>query len=256
MRLAERRSAEGTLWWTLEHQRRRNAVHPRMLAEIIARCADLRGEVVVLTGAGAEAFCAGFDLTALDPATLDASDTAPEAALIAATEAILHANATFIAAINGYAIGAGVELACACDLRVAVPHASFRVPATRLGVVYHPRGVARIRQVTGESIGRRMLLLDETVDATTLRAAGALDRVVDAGELSGACEEWAKTIRGFPQTALRAHRELLRRPAHEGPRAQNAEGDDERSRRYEQRRNDAYATIARPRTARDPKPQK
>lgn len=245
MQLGERRSAGGTLWWTLQHERRRNALHPKMLAALVARCEALRGEVVVITGAGDEAFCAGFDLTALDPATLGANNEAPEGTLIAATNAIMTADATFIAALNGYAIGAGVELACACDLRVGAPHASFRVPATRLGVVYHPGGVARIRQVTGESVARRMFLLDETIDARTLRSAGAIDLVVDTQALERTCEEWSQTIGSFAPTALRSHRDLLRRPAHQGPRAPNAADDRDRDLIYEQRRNEAYAEIAR-----------
>ncbi|MGB1700028.1 MAG: enoyl-CoA hydratase/isomerase family protein [Nannocystaceae bacterium] len=244
MRLAERRSASGTLWWTLDHERRRNAVHPDMLTELVARCEDLRGEVVVLRGAGQEAFSAGYDLTALDPQTLDTEGDAPEAALIAATDAMMNADATFIAALNGYAIGAGVELACACDMRAGVPHTSFRVPATRLGVVYHPRGVARIRQVVGESLARRMFLLDETIDATALSTAGALDLTVAPDVLEESCERWANTLRALPHTALRAHRELLRRPAYQGPRPPSSDHPDPESDEYEARRGEAYAALA------------
>ena len=256
MRLAERRSASGTLWWTLDHERRRNAVHPEMLAEITERCATLDGDVVVLTGAGSEAFCAGFDLTALLPSLPGASEGAPEAALIAATHAMATADATFIAALNGYAIGAGVELACSCDLRVGAPHTSFRVPATRLGVVYHPRGVARIRQITGESISRRMFLLDETVDARDLELAGALDRLVEATALEHTCEAWADTLRELAPLPLRAHRELFRHPPDRGPRASNAGASDPVSLRYAARRDDAYAQIAQRRRAIDKQTKK
>ncbi len=256
MRLAERRSASGTLWWTLEHERRRNAVHPQMLSEITERCAALDGDVVVLTGAGSDSFCAGFDLTALQPALSGVREGAPEAALISATRAMGTANATFIAALNGYAIGAGVELACSCDLRVGVPHTSFRVPATRLGVVYHPRGVERIRQITGESISRRMFLLDETVDARDLERAGALDRLVETTDLEQTCEVWANSLRELAPSPLQAHRELFRHPPDRGPRASNAGGSDPFSRLYAARRDEAYAQIAQRRHASDKETKK
>ncbi|MBL4688525.1 MAG: enoyl-CoA hydratase/isomerase family protein, partial [Nannocystaceae bacterium] len=137
----------GVITWTLDAPARKNAVSPDALRYIQRRCAELSGAVVVLRGAGSESFCAGFDLAALGEAPTPATgeQDLPDAPLIAATRAMRDADATFIAAIEGYAIGAGVELACACDLRLAKQGAWFQVPAARLGVVYHAEGLARIR---------------------------------------------------------------------------------------------------------------
>lgn len=197
----------GTLRWILDNPRRRNAVHPDALRWITTRCAALRGETVVLTGAGDEAFCAGFDLTALQPTE---AGPAPDVPLAEAAAAMEDADATFVAAFNGFAIGAGLELACACDLRIAREDAWFAIPAAKLGVVYHAAGLQRLHAVLGEAVVGRLLLLGERVSADALADAGALTHVVAPASLQATVETTIAALQAGSPLSLRAHRDLFR----------------------------------------------
>jgi enoyl-CoA hydratase/carnithine racemase/uncharacterized protein YqeY len=132
----------------------------------VARASRRRaaGEVVILTGEGDTSFCAGFDLDAL-PEDSGALALPPDAPLFAATAALRRADATLIAVLHGHVFGAGVELACSCDLRIARDDARFVIPAARLGVVYHADGVALLQRCFGLALTQRLLLLGETVSA-------------------------------------------------------------------------------------------
>ena len=194
--------------WELSNPARRNAVTPDALRWIASTARTLSGEIVVLAGAGNEAFCAGFDLDSLAGAsTLEA----PDLPLIEATLAMSRADATFVGMLNGYAIGAGVELACACDLLVAREDAWFQVPAGRLGVVYHADGLERIRTRFGSTLARRLVLLGERIHASEATTAGALVRCVPADRLESAVHEVVTKLQVTAPLALRGNRDLLRR---------------------------------------------
>ncbi len=194
---------------------------------------------MVLRGAGEDAFCAGFDLTALHPS---ADGPAPDAPLAEAAAAIEAADATFIAAINGFAIGAGLELACACDLRIATQDAWFAIPAAKLGVVYHAAGLRRMHSVLGPAILRRLLLLGERVNADALAAAGALTHLVARTALSATIETTVAAVgRGAP-LSQRAHRSFLRALEHEGT-------SEALLQRHQEARTQAYARIRAARIA-------
>lgn len=165
--------AERVQVWTIEHEARANAVSPAMLDEMREACSELRGEVVVLTAVGERGFCSGFDLRALRQSPEPAAGV-PDRALIEMTDAMASADAVFIGALFGHVIGAGVELACACDLRLGRADTSFLVPAARLGVVYHARGLSRIHGAVGSNGARRLLLAGGELLAADLERAGAL----------------------------------------------------------------------------------
>jgi enoyl-CoA hydratase/carnithine racemase len=220
--LVVRPVSEGIVRWELDNPRRRNAIGPEALRWIAARARELCGEIVLLASAGGEAFCAGFDLTSLTPSP-SSSDGPPDASLIQATRAMTRAHATFIGVIGGYAIGAGVELACACDLLVVRDDAWFRVPAGRLGVVYHAEGLARMRAVFGPALTRRLVLLGDRITAREAAAAGAFTRCVAADALESTSLELATTLGATAPLALRGNRDLLRAldEGHLEPRRRN-----------------------------------
>jgi enoyl-CoA hydratase/carnithine racemase len=205
VRVIEHPSRAGSVW-ELANQSRHNAVTSAMLAWIEDRCASLRGEIVVLRGADGGSFCAGFDLTELAAA----GDRVPDASLPAATAAMARADATFVAEIRGHAIGAGVELAAACDFRLAGDDASFRVPAGRLCVVYHAEGLRRIRAAFGPVLTRRLLLAGETVPAAAAAAAGALHACVEPARLRAATESLVAQLAEQAPASLRGNRAFLR----------------------------------------------
>ncbi|EDM75413.1 Enoyl-CoA hydratase/isomerase [Plesiocystis pacifica SIR-1] len=197
----------GILRWLLDSPRRRNAISPAVFDWISERCGSLAGEVVIIRGSGDDAFSAGFDLTAL-ATELQASKGPPDLTLIRATRAMQAANATFLASLNGYVIGAAVELVSACDLRIAREGASLRLPAGRLGVVYHAAGLARIHAAFGGTIARRLLLVGEKVPIEDARAS--LCGLVPAAELDGATLETAQYIRQQSSISVAGNRRLLR----------------------------------------------
>lgn len=218
-------------WW-LCNEARRNAVTPAALRWIAARSPGLAGEIVVLRGADAQSdaggpasasaaskpapakvFCAGFDLTALIGGSAGASaedGELPDASLVAATAAMHRADATFVAALDGYAIGAGVELACACDLRLCVRGAFFAVPAAELGVVYHAAGLAALREAFGPAGVRRLLVLGERLSAEDAWSAGALVRLCEPAAFEAELGDVLERLRRAAPLSLRGNRDLLR----------------------------------------------
>lgn len=209
-RVHEQALGPGLLRWTLDHPRKRNALTPQMLAWLERRAGELRGEVVLLTGAGDTSFCAGFDLDALPQQDPGALAEAPDAPLFAATAALRRADATTVAVLHGHVYGAGVELACSCDLRLARADARFVIPAARLGVVYHAEGVALLQRCFGPALTQRLLLLAESVSADEALRAGAIHGVHSASELEGAVMAVADKLRAGAPHSLRAHRDRLR----------------------------------------------
>ncbi len=197
----------GVLTWVLDNPARRNAIAPPVFDWIARRCPELRGEVVILRGAGDRAFCAGFDLTAL--AELRArGDAQPDGVLIRATAAMHEADASFIAALNGYVIGAGVELVAASDFRLACPAASLRVPAGKLGVVYHAAGLARIHAAFGSTVARRLVLAGEQVAIAD--AGASLVAIVELERLDAEALALARRIRELAAHSVAGNRRLLR----------------------------------------------
>lgn len=231
---------EGALWWTLDNPRRRNAVGPDALRWIESRCRSLQGETVVLTGAGEEAFCAGFDLTALNP-TEDGPH--PDEPLAHAAAAMERADATFIAAFNGFAIGAGLELACACDLRIAREDVWFAIPAAKLGVVYHLAGLHRLHAVLGDAVLRRLLLLGERVSADALAESGAVTHLVTPAALQATVEATVAAINAGDALSQRAHRGFFRAFKH------GSAMDTDFEALHEDARAQAYARIREARVA-------
>lgn len=197
----------GVLRWVFDNPARRNALSPAMLEWIAARCQQLSGEVVIVRGEGDRAFTAGFDLTALAEQTREPSYP-PDGVLIQATTAISRANATFIAVLNGYVIGAGVEMISCCDFRLACPGASLRLPAGKLGVVYHADGLARIHASFGSTIAKRLVLAGEKVEIADARAS--LVALVEYERLDDEALALARRIREQSPRSVAGNRVILR----------------------------------------------
>ncbi len=227
--------APGLLRWTLDNPRKRNALSPAMLAWLQDRATALHGEVVLLDGEGDASFCAGFDLDALPQHNvLEDMSEQPDAPLFTATAALRRADATFIAVLHGPVFGAGVELACTCDLRLARVDTRFVVPAARLGVVYHAEGLALLQRCFGAALAARLLLLGAPVSAEQALHAGCLHGVHAAADLMPAALAMAEQLRAGAPQSLRAHRDRLRALASGRPisPADQAAHDDARRRAY------------------------
>jgi len=205
--LREETLEPGVLRWVFDNPARRNAVSPAMLEWIAARCSELSGEVVIVRGDGNRAFTAGFDLTALAEQNRE-QPYPPDGALIRATTAIASADATFIAALNGYVIGAGVEMISCCDFRVACTSASLRLPAGKLGVIYHAEGITHVHATFGAAVARRLLLAGEKVEIADARAS--LAALVEYERLDEEALGLARRIREQSPRSVAGNRAILR----------------------------------------------
>jgi enoyl-CoA hydratase len=158
---------------TIDRPERRNALNGELCAQLRAVLADNSDQrAVVITGAGT-AFCAGADLVtrfegAAGEAVVDTFRPSFEEAL----DAITAYPAPVIAAVNGPAIGAGMQLAVACDLRVAKPDAPFSIPGGRLGVHLSARNIWRLVQLVGQGSARDFLLAGRSVHGEVARGMG------------------------------------------------------------------------------------
>jgi enoyl-CoA hydratase len=167
---------------TIDRQDRRNALSGELCDQLRTQLdahRDLRA--IVITGAGS-AFCAGADLvTRFEPAE-SAADVPVDSfrpAFELVLDAIVAHPVPVIAAINGPAMGAGMQLAVACDLRVAVPGARLAIPGGRLGVHLSARNIWRLAVLAGQGAARDFLLAGHTVDAEDAFRLGIVQRLAD-----------------------------------------------------------------------------
>lgn len=200
----ERRGTVGVA--TIDRPERRNALNAGLCDDLRARLessADLRA--IVITGAGT-AFCAGADLVTRNDSGRDPEDTLRPAfdRLVDAVEAFAG---PVIAAVNGPAIGAGMQLAVACDLRVVAPTATFAIPAARLGIVLSPANIQRLGLLVGPGTARDVLLAARTFDADAAEAAGLVHRRAD--DAVAAALEWAESLARFAPLSVAAHKRAL-----------------------------------------------
>jgi len=161
--------------------------------------------VAVLTGGGGQ-FCAGADLTAVGDAQRghqvapDGSGPGPMG------PSRLHFAKPVIAAVEGYAVAGGLELALMCDLRVAARSAIFGVFCRRWGVPLIDGGTVRLPRIVGQARALDMILTGRPVAADEALAFGLANRVVDDGCALTEAQALARQIAGFPQACMRADR--------------------------------------------------
>lgn len=183
----------------------RNAVNPQTARELLdafdAFEADDEAAVAVLTGAGGN-FCAGYDLKALSGGGIQYE---PEGdGLMGPSRRLL--SKPVIAAVEGYAVAGGLELAIWCDLRVASETATFGVFCRRWGVPLIDGGTIRLPRLIGHSRALDMILTGRPVGAEEGLTFGLTNRVVPAGHARAAAEQIASEIARFPQLCVRADR--------------------------------------------------
>ncbi|MBW0106228.1 enoyl-CoA hydratase [Pseudonocardia sp. KRD291] len=154
----------------LDRPERRNALDVATCRELVDATVRVREEgarAVVVTGSGSS-FCSGADFGEVY------TDGFREA-LYAALHAVVDLPMPVVAAVNGPAIGAGIQLAIACDLRTAAPSAVFALPTARLGLAVDPWTIDRLVQIAGGGSARSLLLACAQLDVTTAHARGLVD---------------------------------------------------------------------------------
>lgn len=166
---------------TIDRAEKRNALNADLCRQLHAHLDENPGlRAVVVTGAGDKAFCAGADLVVRTEETSALSDDSFNPPFEAMLDAIVAYPAPVIAAVNGHAIGAGMQLAVACDLRVVAPNATFGIPAGKLGVFLSPENIARLAALVGQAAARDLLLTAGSLDVEAAAAVGLVQRRADA----------------------------------------------------------------------------
>jgi len=194
------------------NERHRGALSEDVLSALIVAVRGTPADVrcLILTGTGAT-FSAGYDLAALtsppDPAQADATIAPDDVEVLTLLE---RQPLPVVAALNGPAIGGGLELALTCDLRIAVPSASLGAPAGRLGLVYSPGGLERICAELPFAVACDLFLAGDALTAERGRELGLINRIVDPAELDDAAIAIAQAVAELAPLSVQANREALR----------------------------------------------
>ena len=198
--------------WTIDGESRRNSISRAMLAELnalLARAAaDRTLRCVVLTGAGDKAFCAGADLKER-PSMSDAEVHAFHDGLRRALRSIEQAPQVFIAALNGAALGGGLELALACDLRIAADSAQMGLPEVGLGIIPGGGGTQRLPRLVGVARAKDLVLTARRVGAAEALAMGLVGRIAPPGRLLDEALAYAAEVARNAPVSLRQAKKAI-----------------------------------------------
>ena len=204
--------AEGIATLTVNRPQALNALNGDTLQELQQAFGHLDGAAevgaVILTGGGEKAFVAGADIAAmapLDPVT--AREFARQGHALMRT--IETCPKPVIAAVNGYALGGGCELALACDMRLASDNARFGQPEVNLGIIPGFGGTQRLARLVGKGRAMELILSAAMIDATEAWRIGLVNRVLPRAELLPAARELAGTLLQKGPLAVRLAKEAL-----------------------------------------------
>ena len=189
-----------------------NVMNEETVLEILLRLEDAGKDedvkVVVITGAGEKAFCAGLDLTTVkDINVIKAVEVTKRGQKL--TLAVEELGKPVIAAINGYALGGGLELAMACDIRVASENARVGQTEVNVGLIPGWGGTQRLPRLVGKGIAKELVFTGKMIDAKTAERIGLINLVVPPEKLKSAVEELAQEIMSKPPIAIKLAKELI-----------------------------------------------
>lgn len=204
---------DGIATVTLNRPEALNAIDPETRAELkqtwarISQDDDIK--VAVLTGAGEKAFCAGVDLKKTMPPTTSYGSEKFGSAESDHLFSSLVTDKPIICAVNGYALGAGLELALACDIRIAAEGAQFAQAEARWGTIPGAGGTQVLPRLVGESMANYMLFTGNRIDAATALRTGLVSEVLPQAELKARAQEIARSILACAPLSVRAIKRLV-----------------------------------------------
>ncbi|MGI0132470.1 MAG: enoyl-CoA hydratase/isomerase family protein [Thermoplasmata archaeon] len=211
---------EAVLTITMDRPDALNAIDPGSHEELVAAWTRLRDEdglrVAVLTGSGSKSFSAGIDLKRLSDFYAE-SYPGERRQRWSKTPGIGGLTRNFdpgkpvIAAINGYCLGLGLELALACDIRLASPNAVFGLPEVRWGIIPGQGGTQRLPRAIAPNVALEMILAGERLTAPRAYDLGLINHVIPLRRLRGGALALARRIADLPPRAVRNAREAVRR---------------------------------------------
>jgi len=190
-----------------------NALNQAVIGELRAAINELNADpavgAIILTGAGQKAFVAGADISQFNglASMAEAAEFARRGQAV--LDKIERLPKPVIAAINGYALGGGCELAMACDIRVAADTARLGQPEINLGIIPGYGGTQRLPRLVGRGMAKYLVFSGEHVSAGEAQRIGLVEFVVPAAELMDFARELARKLAAKPPIALRLAKEAI-----------------------------------------------
>jgi enoyl-CoA hydratase len=205
---------DGVAYLTLNRPEVLNALNAAVMAELDSVLEGLSGDAgvsaLVVTGAGEKAFAAGADISEINK-----KDALTGVAMAVNGQRILRRFETLgkpsIAAVNGFALGGGCEIAMACTIRIASEKAKFGQPEVNLGVIPGYAGTQRLCRIVGRGVAMELVLTGRIIDAAEALRIGLVSQVVPAAELLPTAEKTARTLISKGPIAIRAAMEVINR---------------------------------------------
>jgi len=205
---------KGIAWLTLNRPHVLNAMNMQMRDELWTVMEAVRDDpdigVLIVKGAGERAFSAGADVSEFGtaPSYVEARRGRRERDL---WQLMLDLDEPLIAAIHGYALGAGCEMSMCCDLRVASDDARFGLPEVKLGYIPSAGGTQLLPRTIGPGVAMEMILTGDDIDAATALRLGLVHKVVARGRLYAEAEAWAHKLMSRSPEVLRCAKEAVTR---------------------------------------------
>lgn len=199
---------------TLNRPKALNALNSALMGEIAAVFDELYKKagvkIIILTGAGEKSFVAGADIKEMRLLNIEEgknwAQTSEQTFL-----AIEQGPKPVIAAINGYALGGGCEIAMACDIRIAAQNAKFGQPEVGLGIIPGFGGTQRLPRLVGAGMAKYMIYTAEMISAEEALRIGLVQKVVPQNELLAQAKKTAETIMSKSQSAVRFAKDAINR---------------------------------------------
>jgi enoyl-CoA hydratase/carnithine racemase len=209
------RPAEAVARITISNPDKRNALDHAILdglAELLPSLAiGIETRCVILTGAG-KVFSAGYDIGDIpDEVFAEEAERLVAHPFHRAIEAVEQFPFPTVAAVNGHALGGGLELALSCDLRVAAAGSKLGMPPAKLGLIYSHTGLQKFIDTVGPARTRELFFVGENLDAERAEQIGLVNKVVGAGDIDAAAVHLGSEIAANAPLSLKGNKEIIRR---------------------------------------------
>lgn len=202
---------------TLNRPEALNAIDAKMRAELVDLWPRIQADdairVIVLTGAGPKAFCTGSDLKNTMPPDESYALAAFAGGGDRSLVDLLPSDKPLLCAINGHALAGGLEIALACDIRIAAASATFGLTEVRIGSIPGAGGTQRLPRIIGLSNALHLLLTGDRIDCAEALRIGLVSRVVEPERLAAEAAQIAERIAANAPLAVRAVKRLVHRGA-------------------------------------------
>lgn len=199
---------------TINRPQKANSLNFETLKEIIITMEELQDEqkarVVVIRGAGSKAFCAGLDIGQI-PSSGDAKGHNVQEVFERSLTAVREVPVPVIAMINGFCVGAGLELAVNCDLRIACETAKLGITPAKLGLIYHPAGLKRFLALIGPSAAKELFLTGRLITARKAAGISLVNEVAPDEQLEEGVYRLAREIAVNAPMSVHGHKYIINR---------------------------------------------